>query len=82
MKNIFTALAAIALALPASAAPIKHKVIAYNEMMVLVPHLEYIGYSRISTVEACAKLTKTQDWTNMTTDMDLMLMEGCLIENT
>lgn len=82
MKTILTALALIATTvLPASATP-ERRVVNYEEMMVLVPNLEYLGYSRITTVEHCATLTQTADWSNMITDEDLVLMENCLIEHT
>lgn len=78
-------LAALALAattvLPASATP-ERLIVNPTEPMVLVPNLEFLGYSRISTVEHCAALTQTDDWTNMITDEDLVLMENCLIEHT
>jgi hypothetical protein len=53
-----------------------------SELMVLVPNLEYLGYSRISSVEHCAELTNTRDWTNLMTDAEFDGMESCLIEHT
>jgi hypothetical protein len=53
-----------------------------TEPMVLVPNLEFLGYSRISTVEHCAELENIADWTNLITDEELFGMEACLIEHT
>ncbi len=53
-----------------------------NEVMVTVPNLEYLGPSRLSTVEHCAELTQTQDWRSMVTDEDLVLMDDCLQQHT
>jgi hypothetical protein len=50
--------------------------------MILVPGLEELGYSRISTVEFCAELENINDYTNLITDEELYSMEGCLIEHT
>jgi hypothetical protein len=80
MKKIFAALATLALALPASAKPFE--VMNPNELMVVVPNLEYLGYSRISTVEFCAQFENVKDWTNLITDTELSGMEACLIEHT
>jgi len=81
-KTLLTAaLAALALALPASATP-ERKVVAFDEMMVLVPGLEELGYSRITTVEHCAEVTEVTDWMELTTDSEFETMEACLIEHT
>ena len=53
-----------------------------SEPMVLVPSLEFLGYSRISTVEFCAEVENINDWTNLMTDEELFGMEACLIEHT
>jgi hypothetical protein len=82
MTKILSAFALVALALPASATPIVREVINPNEAMVVVPNLEYRGPSRISTVTFCAELTQTEDWRNMITDEDLVLMDDCLEEHT
>jgi hypothetical protein len=82
MKKLLAVLAVLSLAGPAQATPETRKVIAYDEMMVLVPGLEYLGYSRISTVEFCSKANKVNDWTSLITDHDFDVMEGCLIEMT
>jgi hypothetical protein len=49
---------------------------------VLVPGLEALGYSRITTVEACAEVTEVADWTALITDYELESMEACLVEHT
>jgi hypothetical protein len=81
--RIIAALAlALATALPASATPARFEVIAYDELMVLVPNLEYLGYSRITTVEYCSEVAKVNDWTNLMTDAEFEVMEACLIDLT
>ena len=52
------------------------------EPMVLVPGLEFLGYSRISTVEFCAEVEQIEDYSNLITDEELLNMEACLIEHT
>jgi hypothetical protein len=82
MKTILTALAALALGGQALALPVPPlpplPVVAYEEMMVLTPGLEYLGYSRITTIEACEDETKT-DHTALLTDSDFENFERCLI---
>ena len=77
-------LAALALAattvLPASATP-ERVIVNPSEPMILVPGLEFLGYSRISTVEHCAEIVGT-DYTQLITDTDYTQMEQCLIEHT
>jgi hypothetical protein len=58
------------------------EIVEPNEPMVLVPSLEFLGYSRISTVEFCAEVENINDWTNLMTDEELYGMEACLIEHT
>jgi len=83
MQKFFSSLALVlATAIPAGATPTQLEVIAYDEMMVLVPHLEHVGYSRISTVEACAEWNNINDWTEIITDEDLLNMEACMWEMT
>ena len=80
MKKFIAALALTALAIPASATPVRLVVEPY-EQMVQVPGLEYLGPSRISTVQHCAKI-EALDWQNLITDSDFDTFEGCLIEHT
>ena len=51
-----------------------------GEAMVFVPGLEWMGPSRISTVEFCVETQGTNAWQNLITDSDYELMEGCLLE--
>ena len=83
MKKQLLSLSLAALALvggPALATP-ERKSVAFDELMVLVPGLEELGYSRITTVEHCAAQTNT-DWMELITDSDYENMESCLIEHT
>ena len=81
-KAILTALAGLAAALPALATPVPPPpVVAPAEPTVVVPGLESLGESRISTVQHCAAITHT-DWRNLITDSDFENMEFCLIEHT
>jgi hypothetical protein len=58
------------------------EIVEPTEPMVLVPSLEFLGYSRISTVEHCAEIENIADWQNLITDEELYGMEACLIEHT
>ncbi len=80
-KAILTALAGLALGGVALATPVPHPVVAPHEQTVLVPGLESLGESRISTVRHCAAITHT-DWQKLITDRDYENMESCLIEHT
>ena len=53
-----------------------------TEKMVVVPGLEKIGASRISTVEFCADVYGVEDWNNMITDDELDGMWECLLSHT
>ena len=53
-----------------------------NERMVLVPGLEKLGPSRISSVEFCAKDTGSGNWQQLITDLHFDRMEACLIDLT
>ena len=80
MLKLFTVLTTLTLATPAMATPVG--IVNPKEPMVVVPGLEFIGPSRLSTVEFCQKSEGTNHWTQLQTDSDLELMEGCLIEQT
>jgi hypothetical protein len=81
MKSLLSALAAVLLAaVPANATP-EREVINPSEPMVLLAGLEFLGYSRISTVEACAEWNGIEDYSNLITDEELYSMEGCLIDH-
>lgn len=51
-------------------------------LMIVVPQLPELGYSRWETVEFCAEHHGIEDYTNMLTDEELSTMEQCLIEMT
>jgi hypothetical protein len=55
--------------------------VAPHEQTVTVPGLEFLGASRISSVQFCSAITHT-DWRNLQTDSDYENMESCLIEHT
>jgi hypothetical protein len=81
MKSFLSALAAAVFAtVPANASP-ERVIVNPDEQMILVPGLEELGYSRISTVTHCAELTNT-DYMNLITDSDFEYMHDCLQEHT
>jgi len=53
-----------------------------GERMVLVPGLEKLGPSRISTVTYCAKEIGNANWQELITDLHFDRMEACLIDMT
>ena len=53
-----------------------------GERMVLVPGLEKLGPSRLSTVTYCAKQTGSGNWQQLITDLHFDRMEACLIDLT
>jgi hypothetical protein len=83
LKQLTVALATLALALPAAATP-ERQIVNPGEVMVLVPGLEEMGYSRISTVEHCAELTGIQGdgWMELVTDSQFEGMDACMREHT
>jgi hypothetical protein len=68
----------VALAIPIPARPIVNP----TEKMVIVPGLEFLGTSRISSVRYCVTSTGVRDWRNLITDGDLQNMESCLRDLT
>jgi hypothetical protein len=50
--------------------------------MVLVPGLEELGYSRISTVEHCSEIVGARDWADLMTDSEFEGMFRCMVEHT
>jgi hypothetical protein len=81
MNKLLTAIAAaVFTAVPASATP-ERVIVNAQEQMILVPGLEELGYSRISTVLHCSDIVGT-DHLSLITDSDFELMEQCLIEHT
>jgi len=82
MKTTLFAIATLCVGTAALALPVPSRTIVNpTERMVTVPGLEFVGASRISTVEFCAAQTNT-NWRNLLTDSDLESMEKCLIEMT
>ncbi len=80
MKKLLSAFATVALAMPTVANAFE--VINPNEPMVVVPGLEFVGASRLSTVEFCAEVEGLGDWRQLITDHDFDAMHGCLVEHT
>lgn len=85
IKQLTVALATLALVLPSAAlATPERRIVNPGELMVLVPGLEELGYSRISTVEHCAEIIGVQGdgWMDLITDSELEGMDQCLREHT
>ena len=61
---------------------LRFAVVAPHEKMVLVPGLERLGHSRISTAEHCAEIAGLTDWRAAITDSDFVSLERCLLEHT
>ena len=53
-----------------------------QELMVLVPGLEFLGLSRISSVQHCQKRTGARNWMELQTDAELEGMALCLQDLT
>ena len=80
---IATAAAAAASALVGLSNPgVTRDVVNPGEPMVVVPGLEWLGKSRLSTVTFCAKDTGSGNWKQLVTDLQFDRMEACLIEMT
>ena len=81
MKKFLIAIAAaVFTAVPASATP-ERVIVNPAEPLILVPGLEFLGYSRESTVIHCSEITNT-DYTDLITDSDFESMHMCLLEHT
>lgn len=80
MNSLF-AVALSALLGIAGAATVR-PVVNPDERMVVVPGIEYLGESRISTVRFCAKQVGVDDYRDLQTDSEFEGMEACLIEHT
>jgi hypothetical protein len=79
MKFSLFAIATLIMGNVALAIPVpSHTVIHPHERMVVVPGLEFLGASRISSVRYCVTSTGVRDWRNLITDGDLHSMELCL----
>jgi hypothetical protein len=68
----------VALAIPVPARPIVNP----TEKMVIVPGLEFLGASRISSVRFCVSQTGVKDWRNLITDSELESMHKCIADLT
>ena len=80
---VATATAAAVSALVGLATPSAPRVtVNPNEQMVLVPGLEKLGPSRISTVTYCAKEIGNAKWQELVTDLHFDRMEACLTDMT
>ena len=83
MKFSLFALATLVMGNVALAIPIpSHTVIHPHERMVVVPGLEYMGASRISSVRHCVSQTGATDWRNLITDTELESMHNCMADLT
>ena len=83
MKFSLFAIATLAIGNVALAIPIpSHTVIHPHERMVVVPGLEYMGASRISSVRHCVTSTGVKDWRNLITDTELESMHNCMADLT
>lgn len=82
MNKLFAILSTVTLALPLGASAATFEIVNPNEPMVVVPGLEQIGPSRISTVEHCAGIYGIADWQQLITDDELDGMWECLLEHT
>jgi hypothetical protein len=80
MKQILIAIAATVFAtVPANASP-ERVIINAQEQMLLVPGLEELGYSRLSTIEHCSAIVGT-DYRALITDSDFEYMHDCLSDH-
>ena len=80
MTKVFSALFVLALAMPTVANAFE--IINPGEPMVVVPGLEFVGPSRLSTVEHCASIEGLDDYRRLITDHDFEAMHACLVEHT
>jgi hypothetical protein len=80
MKKLLSVLTLLTLATPSLANA--REVINPNEAMVLVPGIEFVGPSRISTVTFCAKQVGIDDYRDLQTDSEFEGMHACLVEMT
>ena len=83
MKTTLFALVALAVGSAALAVPVPpHPVVSPTEPTVVVPGLEFVGASRISSVRFCVQQTGAKDWHNLITDSELESMHKCLVDLT
>lgn len=53
-----------------------------NEAMIVVPQLQYLGQSRVSSVNFCVQQVGVKSVDQVITDSQLDILEGCLIDLT
>jgi hypothetical protein len=83
MKFTLFAVATLAIGNVALAVPVPpHPVVNPTEPTVVVPGLEFVGASRISSVRFCVQQTGAKDWHNLITDSELESMHKCLADLT
>jgi hypothetical protein len=68
----------IALAVPVPPHPVMYP----TEPTVVVPGLEFLGASRVSSVTHCVTSTGVRDWRNLITDSELESMHKCMVDLT
>lgn len=83
MRTTLFAIATLVMGNVALAIPVPpHPVVNPTEPTVVVPGLEFLGASRISSVRHCVSQTGATDWRNLITDGDLESMHRCLSDLT
>jgi hypothetical protein len=83
MRTTLFAIATLVMGNVALAIPVPpHPVVNPTEPTVVVPGLEFLGASRISSVRHCVSQTGANDWRNLITDGDLESMHRCLSDLT
>ena len=83
MKTTLFAIATLAMGNIALAVPTPpHPVMNPTEPMVIVPGLEFLGASRVSSVTHCVTSTGVKDWRNLITDTELESMHKCMADLT
>jgi hypothetical protein len=80
MKKLLLTVSILALATPALATP--GLIVNPGEVMVTVPGLEFLGASRLSTVQFCSNEVGVDNYRELATDSEFEGMESCLIEHT
>ena len=83
MNSTLFALATLCVGTAVLALPVPPRtVVNPTESTVVVPGLEYLGASRVSTVRHCAQQTGVTNYNKLVTDSEFESMESCLIEHT
>ena len=80
MTKLFAFLSVLTLSGSALATP--RLIVNPDEAMVTVPGLEFLGASRLSTVQFCANDVGVDNWRDLQTDAEFEGMEVCLKEMT